>query len=83
MFFADGNIKIRLTDANLVTQVAADNILVIGQSSGGGGGATVDPTTVLQTGWLQPIYGTGAVTGFVTGERQDNRSIGFRRDRAG
>lgn len=73
LFFADGNIKVRLTDANGVTQLAADNILVIGPSASGGGGATVDPTTVLQTGWIQPIYGTGNITGFV---RANGRTIG-------
>lgn len=73
MFFADGNIKFRLTDVNGVTQFAADNVLVIGPSASGGGGATTDPTTVLQTGWIQPIYGTGTVTGFV---RANGRTIG-------
>lgn len=73
LFFADGNIKVRLTDANGVVQLAADNILVIGPSASGGGGATVDPTTVLQTGWIQPIYGTGNITGFV---RANGRTIG-------
>lgn len=73
LFFADGNIKVRLTDANGVVQLAADNILVIGPSAGGGGGATVDPTTLLQSGWVQPIYGTGVVTGFV---RANGRTIG-------
>lgn len=73
LFFADGNIKVLLKDANGITQLAADNILVIGPSAGGGGGATVDPTTVLQTGWIQPIYGTGNVTGFV---RLNGRTIG-------
>ena len=73
LFFADGNIKIRLTDANGVVQLAADNILVIGPSASGGGGATTDPTTVLQTGWIQPIYGTGNITGFV---RANGRTIG-------
>lgn len=73
LFFADGNIKFRLTDANGVTQFAADNVLVIGPSASGGGGATTDPTTVLQTGWLQPIYGTGSIAGFV---RANARTIG-------
>lgn len=72
-YLADGNIKISLTDKNAVPQVTADNILVIGPSSGGGGGGGVDPTTVLQTGWVQPIYGTGVVTGFV---RLNARTIG-------
>jgi hypothetical protein len=73
LFFADGNIKILLTDVNGVTQLSADNILVIGPSASGGGGATTDPTTVLQTGWIQPIYGTGNVTGFV---RANGRTMG-------
>lgn len=73
LFFADGNIKIVLTDAHGVTQLAADNILVIGPSAAGGGGATVDPTAILQTGWIQPIYGTGNVTGFV---RANGRTLG-------
>jgi hypothetical protein len=50
MFFADGSIKVRLTDKNGVIQVVSDNIQVIGNSSGGGGGSPVDPTTILTTG---------------------------------
>ncbi|CAN5193966.1 hypothetical protein BH10PSE11_BH10PSE11_08430 [soil metagenome] len=59
-FLADGQIKIRLTSKAGVTQIAQDNILVVGPSSGGGGGGGVDPTTVAQTGdtiW-QPLQGT-------------------------
>jgi hypothetical protein len=73
MFFADGTIKIRLTDKNGVTQVVADNIQVIGASSGSGGGGTVDPTTILSTGDLKLAYGTGTLTGFV---RMNGRTIG-------
>lgn len=72
-FAADGNIKIRLTDRNGVTQVVADNVLVIGPSGGGGGGGTVDPTTILTTGDIKVTYGTGVVTGFV---RANGRTIG-------
>lgn len=72
-FLADGSIKVVLIDRHGNTQISADNILVIGPSSGGGGGGSVDPTTILQTGWLQPIYGTGVVTGFV---RVNGRTIG-------
>lgn len=72
-YLADGQIKIRLANAAGVTQVAADNLLVIGASSGSGSPPTVDPTTVLQPGWLQAIYGTGVVTGFV---RANGRTIG-------
>lgn len=72
-FLADGSIKIVLIDQHGTTQLTADNIPVVGSSSGGGGGGTVDPTTVLQTGWLQPIYGTGVISGFV---RCNARTIG-------
>jgi microcystin-dependent protein len=72
-FLADGSIKIRLEDKNGIPQVTQDGIIVTGASSGGGGGSPVDPTTVLQTGWVQPIYGTGIVAGFV---RCNGRTIG-------
>lgn len=72
-YLADGLIKISLIDEHGTTQITSDNIPVVGSSSGGGGGGTVDPTTVLQTGWLQPIYGTGVVSGFV---RVNGRTIG-------
>ncbi len=73
LFFADGQIKVRLTNAAGVVQLAADNLLVVGPSGGGGGGGTVDPTTVLQTGDIKVRYGTGVHTGFV---RQNGRTIG-------
>lgn len=74
-FLDDGYIKVRLTDEDGVTQLAQDNILVIGPSAGGGGGggASVDPTTILQTGMLAMFYGTGAVSGFA---RANGRTIG-------
>lgn len=73
LFFADGSIKIRLTNAQGVTQLAADGILVVGASSGGGGGSPVDATTVLATGDLKARYGTGNLSGFV---RANGRTIG-------
>lgn len=73
LFFADGTIKVRLTDKNGVTQVVADNIQVIGASSGSGGGGTVDPTTILSTGDMKVTYGTGTLSGFV---RANGRTIG-------
>jgi microcystin-dependent protein len=74
LFLADGLVKVRLTDVHGVTQLVADNLQVIGPSSGGGGGGTsVDPTTVYQTGDLKPRYGTGAHTGWV---RCNGNSIG-------
>lgn len=73
LFFADGSIKIRLTNSAGVVQLAADGILVIGASSGGGGGSPVDATTILATGDVKIKYGTGALTGFV---RANGRTIG-------
>ena len=66
-YLADGSIKIRLTDKNGVTIIAADQLLVIGPSAGGGGGGGggVDVTTVLATGDIKTRYGTGTLDGFV------------------
>jgi hypothetical protein len=72
-YLADGQIKIRLTDAFGVTQIAADNLLVIGASSGTGTPPSVDATTVLQVGDLKVRYGTGAHSGWV---RANGRTIG-------
>jgi hypothetical protein len=73
LFFADGSIKIRLTDVNGVEILVADGILVVGASSGGGGGSPVDATTVLATGDIKVKYGTGVLAGFV---RCNARTIG-------
>jgi microcystin-dependent protein len=73
-FLDDGEIKVRLTNSEGVTQLARDNILVIGPSGGGGGGGgAVDPTTIFQTGMLAIFYGTGTVSGYV---RSNGRTIG-------
>lgn len=72
-YLADGQIKIRLASAAGVTQVAADNLLVIGASSGAGSPPSVDATTVLATGDIKVRYGTGALAGFV---RSNGRTIG-------
>jgi hypothetical protein len=74
-FLADGLIKIRLTNAAGTQQLASDNLLVIGPSTGGGGGGggTVDPTTIFTTGDIKTAYGTGTITGWV---RANGRSIG-------
>lgn len=73
LFFADGQIKIRLTDKAGVSQIVADNLLVVGPSSGGGGGGSVDATALWQTGDLKARYGTGVHSGFV---RANGRTIG-------
>lgn len=73
-FLADGSIKVRLTDVNAgYVAIAADNLLVIGPSSGSGGGGAVDATTVLATGDMKWKYGTGPLSGFV---RANGRTIG-------
>ncbi|UGX98715.1 hypothetical protein G6321_00027820 [Bradyrhizobium barranii subsp. barranii] len=72
-FLADGYIKVRLDDKFGVTQLARDGVLVIGPSAGGGGGGGVDPTTLIQTGAIQPFYATGVLAGFV---RMNGRTIG-------
>lgn len=72
-FVADGTIKLRQTDKNGVELFTGDNLLVIGASSGGGGGSPVDPTTILSTGDMKLVYGTGVLSGFV---RANNRTIG-------
>jgi len=72
-FLADGTIKVRLTDAAGVIQAEWDNLLVIGPSGGGGGGATVDPTTIFQTGDVIWLDQSGPRNGFV---RDNGRTIG-------
>ena len=72
-YLADGQIKIRLANAAGVTIVAADNLLVIGPSSGAGSPPSVDPTTVIAVGDVKAKYGTGALTGFV---RLNGRTVG-------
>lgn len=73
LFFADGYIKFRLTNAAGVTQISADYVLVVGPSSGGGGAPSVDATTIFDTGDLKVRYGTGTLSGWV---RANGRTIG-------
>jgi hypothetical protein len=73
LFFADGLIKVRLTNSKGVVQFETDNIQVIGASSGGSTPPSVDATTVLATGDLKARYGTGDLSGFV---RANGRTIG-------
>lgn len=72
-YLADGSIKIRLTDSAGVQQLVADNILVVGPSSGSGGGGSVDATTVFATGDVKARYSTGTLSGWV---RLNGRTIG-------
>lgn len=73
LFFADGYIKFRLANADGVTQISADYVLVVGPSSGGGGAPSVDATTIFDTGDLKARYGTGTLSGWV---RANGRTIG-------
>jgi microcystin-dependent protein len=73
LFFADGYIKFRIANAAGVTQLAADNVLVIGPSAGAGAAPSVDASTILSTGDLKIRYGTGAHTGWV---RAAGRTVG-------
>src|SRR5690242_13738459 len=73
-FLADGTIKVRLTDSAGTVQAEWDNLLVIGPSGGGGGGgATVDATTIFQTGDVLWLDQSGVRSGWV---RDNGRTIG-------
>lgn len=73
LFFADGYVKFRLADADGVTQLEADYVLVMGPTTGEGAAPSVDATTISQTGDLKARYGTGAHDGWV---RANGRTIG-------
>lgn len=73
LWFADGGIKIRLSDTTGVVQFEADNLPVIGSSGGGGGVDTTDPNSILSTGDLKFRASTGTLSGFV---RANARTIG-------
>jgi hypothetical protein len=64
-FLADGTVKVRLQSQAGLTQLSADQILVIGPSSGGGGGAAVDPNALVQMGNMIIRYGVGVLGGYV------------------
>lgn len=74
MFFADGTIKLRLTNSGgSIVVFEADFLPILGASTGGTGGSSVDATTILATGDLKHRYGTGALSGFV---RANGNTIG-------
>jgi hypothetical protein len=73
LFFADGYVKFRLSNAAGVTQIEADFVLVLGPTAGAGAAPSVDATTIMQVGYLAMYYGTGVRTGFV---RANGRTIG-------
>lgn len=65
IYFADGTIRIRLTDAGGVTLFDFDNLPILGASSAGSIIDTTDPNARYNTGDLKIRYGTGALAGFV------------------
>jgi hypothetical protein len=65
IFFADGTIRIRLTDASGVVLFDFDNLPVLGSSSAGAIIDTTDPNARFNTGDMKVRYGTGALAGFV------------------
>lgn len=73
LFFADGYIKIRLTNSEGVVQIASDYVLVMGPTAGVGAAPSVDATTILATGDLKARYATGTLSGWV---RANGRTIG-------
>jgi hypothetical protein len=73
MWAADGNIKLRLTSSEGVVQLAEDNVLVFGPSSGEGGGGAVDADALISTGDIKCRYSTGVLAGYV---RLNGRTIG-------
>jgi microcystin-dependent protein len=73
LFFDDGYVKFRLSNAAGVTQIEADFVLVLGPTSGVGAAPSVDATTIMATGDIKVRYGTGVLTGFV---RANGRTIG-------
>ena len=64
-YIADGFIKIRLTDKNGVVIIAADQLLVIGPSSGSSGSSTGDVTRQFDTGDIKARYDNRSINGWV------------------
>jgi hypothetical protein len=70
-YLADGQVHVRLTDANGVVIFDYPSMQVIGPSSGGGGGGgSVDPTTVFSTGDFKWRPTTETLTGWVKANAQ-------------
>jgi microcystin-dependent protein len=67
-YLADGQVHVRLTDANGTVIFDYPSMQVVGPSSGGGGGGgggTVDPSTVAATGDVKYRLTTEIITGWV------------------
>ena len=73
MFYADGVIRLILTDSLGVAQFDYDNVPILGSSAGGGGVDTTDVTRLYGTGDVKLKYGSGVLAGYVRGNA---RTIG-------
>lgn len=74
IYFADGAIRVRLTDKTGVVQFDQDSILVVGPSGGGGGGgSSVDPSSLFVTRDIKIRWDDVPLTGYV---RCNGRTIG-------
>ena len=73
LWFADGTVRVRLTNAAGVLQFDADNMQVSGTSGGGGGVDTTDPDSIATTGDVKWRPSTSPIAGWV---RANGRTIG-------
>lgn len=73
-YLADGQVHVRLTDANGVQIFDYPTMQVIGPSSGGGGGGgSVNPNSIFSTGDIKFRLTTETLTGWV---KLNNQTIG-------
>jgi hypothetical protein len=64
-YLADGQVHVRLTDANGTVIFDYPSMQVIGPSAGGGGGGSIDPTTIAATGDVKFRLTSEILTGWV------------------
>ena len=65
LWFADGVVRIRVTDVSGVVQFDGDALPVLGSSSTSTPTAPTDPNALYSFGDLKVRYGTGPLTGYV------------------
>lgn len=77
-YLADGQVHVRLTDADGVSIIDIAAMQVVGPSSGGGGGggSSVDPTSVMATGDFKWRPTTEVIGGWVRANAQTIGSTG-------
>lgn len=73
LWFADGSIRVRLTDSGGVVQFDQDMEVLGASSEGGGGVDTTDPNSIASTGDIKFRLQSGSLTGWV---RLNGRTIG-------